>query len=135
MSTFVRHRLSQVVLLASVGLAVPSALARSIVVESSTLRLALNDRPYSYCVIEKSTGKSLLCEGSTALTVRSKIHPVLELRNVTQSSDKVKAEMSIEGTGRDAPGRGAPDHAVVSFAFLKPEILQIQITYDWGEHR
>ena len=125
-----RHKLCQVVFLASVALAVPCALARSIVLESSTLRLELNDHPYSYCVIEKSTGKSLVCESSTALTVRSKVYRVQEVRNVTQSVDKIRAEISIEPTRRDAPEEGAPDHAVVSFAFVKPEILQIQITYD-----
>jgi len=38
--------------------------------------------------------------------------------------------MRIERAGRDALDRATRDHAMVSFAFVRPGVLQIQITYD-----
>jgi alpha-D-xyloside xylohydrolase len=130
MTTAVKHGSCQVVLLATVALATPWALATSLVLESSTLRLELDEHPYSYCVTEKSTGKVLVCESSTAFTVRSESYPVLGLANVIQNSNKIQADMRIERAGRDALDRATRDHAMVSFAFVRPGVLQIQITYD-----
>ena len=128
MTTAVKHGSCQVVLLATVALATPWALATSLVLESSTLRLELDEHPYSYCVTEKSIGKVLVCESSTAFTVRSESYPVLGLANVIQNSNKIQADMRIERAGRDALDRATRDHAMVSFAFVRPGVLQIQIT-------
>jgi len=55
---------------------------------------------------------------------------VLGLASVIQNSNKIQADMRIERAGRDALDRATRDHAIVSFAFVRPGVLQIQITYD-----
>jgi hypothetical protein len=98
--------------------------------ESSARRLKLMDNPYSYCVVEKSTGKVLVCESSTVVAVGTKPYPLLELRKITRDSNKIQAEVLIENEGRDPLVAGTPDHVLLTFAFVKPEVLQVQITYE-----
>jgi hypothetical protein len=49
--------------------ATPAAAAATTVLESSALRLEVTDAPYSYAVIEKSTGQILLRQAQTTFTV------------------------------------------------------------------
>ncbi len=48
--------------------AVPSAAAATTILESSLLRLEVTTEPYSYAVIEKSTGQVLLRQAETTFT-------------------------------------------------------------------
>jgi hypothetical protein len=54
------------------------------------------DNPYSYCVVERSTGKVLVCESSTVVAVGAKPYPVLELRNIKKDSNEIQAEVLIK---------------------------------------
>jgi len=92
--------------------------------ESSTLRLELDEHPYSYCVTEKSIGK-VLC----AKVLQRSRFALSRIRCLgSPTSFKTQADMRIERAGRDALDRATRDHAMVSFAFVRPGVLQIQIT-------
>jgi hypothetical protein len=46
--------------------------------ESPVLRLELNTAPYSYRVIERSSGKALLSQSSTGVTFGPELYPAFE---------------------------------------------------------
>ena len=57
-------------------------LAATETLESSVLRFELNTSPYSYRVIERSTGKVLLSQSSTGVTFGPELYPASEAANV-----------------------------------------------------
>jgi hypothetical protein len=53
-------------------------LAATETLESTVLRLELNTRPYSYRVVERSTGKVLLSQSSTGITFGPELYRCLK---------------------------------------------------------
>lgn len=110
-------------LLASLGLiSAHAAIAQQAVLESAALRLELSAAPYSYAVIEKSTGTVLVRQSQTSFTVGS-------ARSVTGASVTGQSATTLDATLTLA---GTTDTAHVSFAFASPEVLQVRLTYDSG---
>jgi alpha-D-xyloside xylohydrolase len=88
--------------------------------ESSVLRVELTTEPYSFRVLEKSTAEVLLQEtGGTGF--RDLAHSVNRASDVTISTSVMQAKLNLSGT---------QDQAQVLFAFLKPEILQVTLTFN-----
>jgi alpha-D-xyloside xylohydrolase len=100
--------------------------------ESSVLRLEITTSPYSYRVIEKSTGEVLLSQGNTGFTFGAEFYPVADATNLAVKANSIQASLIIETAGRDRLPGGAPDKGQVVFTFVKPEVLQVQITYNNG---
>ena len=100
--------------------------------ESSILRLEITSNPYCYRVVEKSTGEVLVSQDSTAFTFGPELYPVAEAANLMKTPDSIKADLLVELAGRDRLPKGSPDRAQVTFTFVKPEVLQVRITYDQG---
>jgi alpha-D-xyloside xylohydrolase len=98
--------------------------------ESPVLRLEVASKPYSYRVIEKSTGKVLLSQDNTAFTFGEEGYPVAEASNMTKDAAGIHGNLIVETAGREKLPGGAPDRGQVTFIFLKPEVLQVQITYN-----
>ena len=98
--------------------------------ESAALRVEVTSSPYTYRVIEKSTGETLLSEDSTALTLGTELYPIANAVNLVQSSNAIQADLELQLAGRDGLPAGVPDHARVSFIFIKPEVLQVRIGHE-----
>lgn len=97
--------------------------------ESSVLRLEVTASPYSYRVIEKSTGEVLVVHDSTGFTFGPEFYPVADAVNFVPGVNSLQGSLVIETAGRDKLPGGAPDKGQIAFTFLKPEVLQVQITY------
>src|SRR6266404_6773298 len=54
---------------------------------SAALRVELISSPYSYRVIERSTGEVLVSQSDTALAFGAELYPVADAKDVTTSSD------------------------------------------------
>jgi alpha-D-xyloside xylohydrolase len=89
--------------------------------ESAVLRLEVNLNPYSYRVIEKATGDTLVSEGRSWFT-ESK-YPVRNAGDVTRTSESLRANLHLEGTSTPAQ---------VTFRFYAPEILQVTLAFNNG---
>ena len=101
-------------------------LAATETLESSVLRFELNTSPYSYRVIERSTGKVLLSQSSTGVTFGPELYPASEAANVSKSANRLQAELRLQLAGRESMPAGTPAQAQVSFTFVKPEVLQVR---------
>jgi alpha-glucosidase (family GH31 glycosyl hydrolase) len=104
-------------------------LAATETLESTVLRLELNTRPYSYRVVERSTGKVLLSQSSTGITFGPELYPVSEAANISRITNGLQADLLLQPAGRESMPSGTPAQAQVSFTFPKPEVLQISIAY------
>jgi alpha-D-xyloside xylohydrolase len=89
--------------------------------ESAVLKLEVNLNPYSYRVIEKATGDTLVSEGRSWFT-ESK-YPVRNAGDVTRTSESLRANLHLEGTSTPAQ---------VTFRFYAPEILQVTLAFNNG---
>src|SRR5262249_34860291 len=98
------------------------ALAADAVLESSVLRLEVTSAPYSYTVTEKSTGSVLVRESRSTFTVGA-ANAATAAAIVGQTAASVDATLSLAGTTRTAH---------VTWTFVAPEVLQVQLTYDNG---
>jgi hypothetical protein len=98
--------------------------------ESPVLRVEITTSPYSFCVIEKSTGEHLTSQSGTAFTFASEFYPVFDVAHFVKSSDSVQADLLLELAGRDILPSGTPDKARVTFRFLNPQVVQVHITVD-----
>src|SRR6266581_4055417 len=97
--------------------------------ESQVLRLEITARPYAYRLVEKATGEVLLSQDNTAFTFGEESYPVAEASNLVQAASGVQGNLIIETAGREKLPGGAPDRGQVTFTFLRPEVLQVRITY------
>jgi len=104
-------------------IATQGAIAQTAVLESSTLRLEVNGGPYSYSVIEKSTGTVLAAESQTQFTVGGTARTVSGASITGQTDTTLDATLTLVGTA---------DTAHVRFTFVSPEIVQVQLSYDNG---
>jgi alpha-D-xyloside xylohydrolase len=89
--------------------------------ESPVLTLQLNTSPYSFRVIEKSSGETLLSEGGGWFT-ESK-YPVRNASNLLKTTDTLQATLHLDGTSTPAQ---------VTFRFVKPEVLQVTLSFNSG---
>jgi alpha-D-xyloside xylohydrolase len=89
--------------------------------ESSALKVEVSMSPYSYRVMQKSTGETLLAENGGSFT-ESK-YPVRTASNPVRTTDSLQATLHLEGTSTPAQ---------VTFRFAKPEILQVTLFFNGG---
>jgi len=106
-----------------------AVLAATETLESPALRLELNTAPYSYRIIERSSGKVLLSQSSTGVTFGPELYPASEAANINKTSNSLQMELLLQLAGREGMPAGTPAKAQVSFSFLQPELLQVSITY------
>lgn len=90
--------------------------------ESSALRVEISTNPYSYRVIEKSSGEVLVAE-SGAISFTMNGYTVRNATDVAKNSRGMKAVLHLEGTSVPAQ---------VSFTFVKPEVLQVLFSFNNG---
>lgn len=98
--------------------------------ESSALRVEISTSPYSYRVIEKSTGQVLVSQDGTAFTFGAEFYPVADAANLVKSEDNINADLHLYLARRDRLPDGSPNLAHVRFMFVRPEVLQVHITYE-----
>jgi alpha-glucosidase (family GH31 glycosyl hydrolase) len=100
--------------------------------ESAVLRLEVTAQPYSYAILEKSTGAVLLRQAQTSFGAR----PVASARIGSRSPDAIEATLTFAGS---------TDTARVRWTFTDPAIVQVQLSgapatsiteafVDQGEH-
>ena len=106
-------------LLTAVCLACPCATlsAATEAIESAKLRVELETSPYSFRVIERSSGQVLLSSSATAFTEKRVL--AREASGVSRTANSLSAALSLEGS---------KDKAQVTFTFTSPEVLEIQTT-------
>src|SRR5712692_3559523 len=100
--------------------------------ESPALRIELNTSPYSFRVIERSTGEVLLSQSNTVFKFVTELYPVTDATDVTKTPTSMQATLVLQLAGRDRLPAGTPDKAQVVFTFTKPEVIQVLLKYDNG---
>jgi alpha-D-xyloside xylohydrolase len=104
------------------GASIAHAQAPVEALESAALRLELSTSPYSYRVIEKSTGELLLsATGGTLFTATR--YPVTSASDLTRFAGGIQARLRLDGTS--VPAR-------ITFRFIKPEVLQVRLSFNSG---
>jgi alpha-D-xyloside xylohydrolase len=111
-----------IVCTAWVGLAATHALPATETIESSQLRLELETAPYFYRVLTRSSGEVLVSQ-TGAGTFTDNRYTVQGISDVTKTSNGLRAVLHLEGTSEPAQ---------VSFTFVKPEVLQVVLTFKNG---
>src|SRR5260370_16909162 len=86
--------------------------------ESSALRIELNTSPYSFRILEKSTGEVLLSHSSTAFTANH--HPVTQATDVTKQPKSPHASLLRARTHKKA-------HHTSTFS--RPDYHQLHLLY------
>lgn len=104
------------------GITSPASRAATETLESSALRMELETSPYSYRVIERATGETLLGE-SGGISFTENRYTVRSVSEVNKANGAMRATLHLEGTS---------ELAQASFTFVKPEILQIVLTFKNG---
>ena len=87
--------------------------------ESAALRIELDTSPYSFRVIERSTGEALVSESVTAFAANR--YRATSAAEVTKKPGSMRATLLLDGTVVKAQ---------VSFMFLSPAVVQVQLSYD-----
>ena len=100
--------------------------------ESPALRIELNTSPYSFRVIERSTGDVLLSQSNTIFKFVSELYPATDATDVSKTASSMQATLVLQLAGRERLPAGTPDKAQVVFTFTKPEVLQVFLKYDNG---
>jgi len=90
--------------------------------ESAVLRVELNTSPYSYRVLEKASGESLLVQ-TGALTFTTNGYTVRSVSDVTKTDGVMKAVLHLEGTSVTAQMR---------LEFVTPEVLRVAFSFGNG---
>jgi len=113
------------VLLAAAAMLVATGLAHAAtaVLESDNLRVEVTGAPYSYSVIEKSTGLVLVIESQNQFTVGGTARTVATATITSQTATSIDATLALSGT---------TDTAHVTYAFVNPDVLQVKLSYDNG---
>lgn len=99
----------------------PGAFAATETLESPALRIELNTNPYSFRVLERSTGDVLVEQSSTAFTKSRE--KVVSAKGVTKTRNSMEATLALAGTATEAH---------VAFKFSTPEVIQVILTYGGG---
>jgi len=100
--------------------------------ESPALRIELNTSPYSFRVIERSTGDVLLSQSNTIFKFVSELYPATDATDVTKTPTSMQATLVLQLAGRERLPAGTPDKAQVVFTFTKSEVIQVLLKYDNG---
>jgi len=101
--------------------------------ESGSLRLEVSASPYSYRVIEKSTGELLLAQDNTAFVFNSEFYPATDASSVTRDSENsLSATLKLQTAGLDPLPSDASHEAQVKFTFVTQDQLQITIHFASG---
>lgn len=87
--------------------------------ESSALRIELNTSPYSFRVLEKSTGEVLISHSRTAFAPDR--HFVTTASDVTKTPQTLEANLAVAGTDKKAH---------ITFTFKTPEAVQVKLAFD-----
>jgi alpha-glucosidase (family GH31 glycosyl hydrolase) len=90
--------------------------------ESPALKLEVHGNPYSYRVIEKSSGETLLEESGGAWFTRNQ-YAVRTAGNFTRANQGLAAALHLDGTSTPAD---------VTFRFLAPEVLEVTLAFNGG---
>lgn len=110
------------VVLVAVSVAHGTATAATAVLESSALRVEVTAAPYSYSVIDSSTGNVLVEQSQTTFTLGSGLI-VTQASVVDQTATTVDATLILSGTS---------DTAHVRWTLLSPDIVQVTLSYNNG---
>jgi alpha-glucosidase (family GH31 glycosyl hydrolase) len=89
--------------------------------ESRALRIEVIASPYSYRVIEKSTGDVLVSESKVAFTENKYV--AKSATKTVNLAGRIDLQLHLEGTSVPAQ---------VTFRFTKPEIVQVVLTFNQG---
>lgn len=100
--------------------AAPAQTAATTVLESAVLRVEVTAAPYSYAVIEKSTGQVLLRQSQTTFTVGT-------ARSVSTAGIGNKTATTLDAT---LTFSGSSDTGRVRWTFVNPAVVQVKLTYD-----
>jgi alpha-D-xyloside xylohydrolase len=102
----------------------PSARAQSSseTLQSAALKLEITPQPYSYRLIEKYTGDTLLTE-TGALSFTETRYTAHAADHFTQHQNCLRAALHLDGTSTPAQA---------SFCFITPEILQVKLAFNNG---
>ncbi|MGA7027935.1 MAG: hypothetical protein WBY24_04735, partial [Candidatus Acidiferrales bacterium] len=103
----------------------PASAAPNVSLESSALRIEVNSDPYSYRVIEKSTGEILLSETSAVVLVENELYPVLSASDISTAPGRLEAKLLLQLAGRSPLPAGVPGEMRIRFEFIKPEIIRV----------
>jgi alpha-D-xyloside xylohydrolase len=90
--------------------------------ESSVLRLELSSNPYSYRVIEKSTGDLLISSTGGTLFSENR-YSVTSASDITRANGILQARLHLDGTSVPAQ---------VRFRFTTPDVLQVRLSFNFG---
>ncbi|MFZ0233553.1 MAG: TIM-barrel domain-containing protein [Candidatus Acidiferrales bacterium] len=104
-----------------IALAPAHASAQVETLESSVLRVQISASPYSFTMIEKSTGDVLLSSKRTSFTEQD--HRVASVTDVVKKPDSLEATLLLAG---------ASEKARLQITFTKPEIARVTLSYEGG---
>jgi alpha-D-xyloside xylohydrolase len=139
-STRAFRRLSVLFAAAALGLrlwtAAPAAAQGATVLESSALRLEVSTQPYSYAIVEKRTGQTLLRQAQTTFNIGGAGRSATAVVIRTKSANALEATMSLAGSSETAR---------IIWTFVTPAVVQVQLNakgassiaesfVDQGEH-
>jgi alpha-D-xyloside xylohydrolase len=91
--------------------------------ESTALRLEVTLSPYSYKVIEKSSGEILVSQSTSTFTVGGTAYATASANGVTKTGTTLDATLVLSGTSNTAH---------VKFTFTSPEVLQVLLSHNNG---
>ena len=94
------------------------------VLESKALRITLTGNPYSFKIIEKSSGQTLLSHGKTSFKLDGKSYSAKSTDNITPTASTLEADLVLAGTK-------ATGH--VKFSLDSPEMVQVLLTCKDGK--
>ena len=103
------------------GASQPAARVTTIL-ESSALRVEITAAPYSYAVIEKTTGQVLVRQSQTTFTVGT-------ARSASTAAIGSKTPTALDATLMFPE---SSETASVRWTFVNPSVVQIQLRYDKG---
>ena len=82
--------------------------------ESPALRIELNTSPYSFRVIERSTGDVLLSQSNTIFKFVSELYPATDATDVSKTASSMQATLVLQLAGRERLPAGTPDKACIN---------------------
>jgi alpha-glucosidase (family GH31 glycosyl hydrolase) len=120
-----RH-LWRVTLLAGLALILTQAASAAVVtstLESDQILVEMTTDPYTYKVVEQSTGRELLLHLRTTLTLGGTVRTVTTASGVSNNGTTMMATLALSGTSSTAR---------VSFTVTSPDVVQVLITSNSG---
>ncbi|HXU80116.1 MAG TPA: hypothetical protein VN914_01880, partial [Polyangia bacterium] len=92
--------------------------ASAATLESSTLSLQVTEAPYSFRVVERSTGEILLRQSATTFTMAGSSAGAASASAVVTTATTLDADLTLGGAGT----------AHVRFTFTTPQVLKVALT-------